>query len=97
MSTVAGMIILSAKQQATYIVHKDFNYYVQLSAGSTIVFKSKFGQQININHNIWGPGNMTMVASCKVNADIGIAPNPKELKGLTVFRYSNLNVTEEIL
>ena len=92
-----GVIVLKQNQHATYVVHSDFNYYVQLSAGSSIEFKSKFGKTININYNIWGPGNIKLSGNATMKASMGVSPNANSLTGLQIFQYHGNNTfTEEI-
>jgi len=93
---MAGVIIIQPKQKVTFVVNKDFNYYLQMSEGSSVTFKSKNGETININKKIWGPGSLNLSCNVNVKADIGVAPTKDEIQGLQVYSYTVESFEEEI-
>ena len=93
---MAGVIIIQPKQKVTYVVNKDFNYYLQMSEGSSVTFKSKNGGDINLNKNIWGPGNLNFSGSVNANGAIGVAPTKEEIQGLSVYIYTGESIEKEI-
>lgn len=54
--TASGVIYLKPNQHATFLVSCDFNYYVVTSQNSSLTLKSKTGNAINVNYNIWEKG-----------------------------------------
>jgi len=91
-----GVIDLKSGQHATYIVHKDFDYFVQMAAGSSVTMKSKHGGNITIKRNIWGPGTLSIACSVTLAASFGVAPSPEEYQGLPCYTYTGTTFEEEI-
>jgi len=93
---MTGVVIIQPKQKVTYVVNKDFNYYLQMGEGSSVTFKSKNGGAININKKIWGPGKLIIDCNANANGAIGVAPTKEEIQGLSVYTYTGLSTEEEI-
>ena len=68
-------IQIKDNQKATYKVKSSLPYYVQMGAGSTVIFESLNGGQVTIEKNIWGPGNLTVNCSAVFNGSIGSPPD----------------------
>ena len=84
---MSGVCVIQSGLHITFKVQKDFNYYVMTQPGSTVTFESITGAAININKNIWGPGNINLNCSVNINADIG-APPKENISGLPNFTYT---------
>ena len=59
-----------------------------MQSGSTVTFQSSTGAPININKNIWGPGNLNLSCSANVNTSIGVPPPQESIKGLPSYTYT---------
>ncbi len=90
-------IFIRENQNVTYIVNKYFNYYIAMSAGSTVTFKAQNpNNEIILTKNIWGPGNLTFGGgNVRMEADIGCAP-AKTMLTPNCFTYAPDVVTEVI-
>ena len=95
MTEANNWIVLRENQQATYVVNTNFPYYLYLSAGSSVTFKSKTGNQIVLEKNIWGPGSMNMSCDILMKASIGVAPEQRLLSAGN-YQYTAASFTEEI-
>ena len=85
--------VLEQNISVTFLCNGNFNYYVAMKEGSNLIIKSNNGAKVNMNRNIWGPGNLTISCDCCMNASIGQAPDNSAIQGLPLFTYTQ-NTTE---
>ena len=71
-----------------YSIEDNSNYYFCLSEWSCINIKSNSVKLVNINYNIWGPGNITISCNTDMNASISTYHGDEVIKNLPVYKIT---------
>lgn len=90
-----GVCVIPENMTITYVVNTHLNYYICQKQNSTLVLKSKTGQPIDVNYNIWGPGNLNISCSANMHGSIGVYPGDAAIQGLPVYTYTQ-SIVEEL-